>query len=255
MPSRHSTLAPRLPATLAPEEVAHKRTPRADARPLALRPRLKLKPRRDALTRVRHDLRSLVHSVVGYSDLLAEPHYGSLSLEQARFVGHVRLAAEQLQELVDTCIELSRPANDTYALELPEAPLGQILRRVRNTLVARGVVCDLSIPTALEMRMHSFDIVQLERALVGLSLVLTREGAVTIALGVSESATELLLSLRASDSPDAPYLPSELEELADQVGNRDFVRLKLSEVLLARAHGDLKLAQALDVALVAFPLR
>ncbi|MDB4990036.1 MAG: sensor histidine kinase, partial [Myxococcaceae bacterium] len=252
MPSRHSTLAPKLPPTLAPEEVAQKRTPRAHARPLALRPRIK--PKRDALTRVRHDLRSLVHSVVGYSDLLAEPHYGSLSAEQARFVNHVRSAAEQLQELVDTCIELSRPDNDQFALELPEAPLGQLLRRVRNTLTTRGIVCDLTLSSALESRMFTLDIVQLERALVGLSQVLTREGAVTVALRASELEGRLVLSFQASDAGDSASSPSELELLEDHVGNRDFVRLKLSEVLLSRARGSMMVGAALDSARVTFPM-
>jgi len=252
LPSRHSTLAPKVPSTLAPDEVAQKRTPRAFVRPLGLRPRLK--PKRDALTRVRHDLRSLVHSVVGYSDLLAEPHYGSLSHEQTRFVDHLRTAAEQLQELVDTCIELTRPVNDQFTLELPDAPIGQALRRVRNTLVSRGVVCDLTIVSALEARVLSLDVVQLERAIMGVCMVLTRDGSVTVALHAAPVGQELVIALSASDAGESGALRS-VEEMTDEIGNRDFVRLKLSEVLLARADADLTVSAGLDAARIKLALR
>jgi hypothetical protein len=207
--------------------------------------RLRIKPKRDALTRVRHDLRSLVHSVVGYSDLLAAPHYGSLTAEQARFVGHVRSAAEHLQELVDTCIELTRPDNDQFALELPQAPLGQVLRRVRNTLVMRGMVCDLSLASELESHMLTLDMAQLERALVGLSLFITQNGSIPGALSAAQEGGVLVLSLSVSE-PEISLVHVALEQLEDQLENRDFVRLKLSEVLLSRAHAELGIAPSLD---------
>jgi len=211
--------------------------------------RINLKPKRDALTRVRHDLRSLVHSVVGYSDLLAEPRYGALSPEQTRFVTHVRGAAEHLQELVDTCIELSRPwAPDRGLLELPETPLGQLLRRVRNAFAERKLACDLSIPCELESRSVTLDASSLERALLGLALVVTRDGAVSCELSVSCIDNTVLLDVRASDAADGALPTATLDQLEDQVGNRDFVRLKLSEVLLSRQSCGLHISPALDAA-------
>src|SRR4051812_5411288 len=103
-----------------------------DASTIRTRARVQYKPKRDALTRVRHDLRSLVHAVTGYSDLLATPSYGALSPEQMRFVSNVRSAAEQLQEMVDTCIELSRPVVEGHALDLPTVLLGSALEHVRT---------------------------------------------------------------------------------------------------------------------------
>jgi signal transduction histidine kinase len=250
MPSRNSTLAPRH-AVDTHGDACTRRSTRGLVRALSSRPRLK--PRRDALTRVRHDLRSLVQSVVGYSDLLSTPHYGNLTAEQARFVGHVRSAAEQLQELVDTCIELSRPAlpaNDQFVLELPEAPLGQVVRRLRNGLVARGVHCDLSMCSSLESRLLTIDIVQLERAVLGLALVLTRDGVVTLSLGAEHAEAGVVLTLRAADAPSLAAPPVLLEQLEDQVGNRDFVRLKLSEVLLSRSDADLQVSPGLDGAVI-----
>ncbi|MET0286557.1 MAG: histidine kinase dimerization/phospho-acceptor domain-containing protein [Polyangiales bacterium] len=225
MPSQHSSFAPA--RSSAP--------PRRSLHALTVQPgfRIKLKPRRDALTRVRHDLRSLLQSVVGYADLLAEPRYGVLSSEQERFVGHVRAAAGHLQELVDTCIELSRPENDNgRVLEAPQVQVGQSLQRVRNTLLARELCCDLTIAPELETRSVGLDVSILERALVGLAGVVTRDGAVALQLRASRLGSRILLTLSASDAGESELV--NLEALEDQLGNRDFVRLKLSEVLLSR---------------------
>jgi len=211
--------------------------------------RITLKPKRDALTRVRHDLRSLVHSVVGYSDLLAEPRYGTLSPEQARFVSHVRGAAEHLQELVDTCIELSRPLPlDNRPLELPPTPVGQLLRRVRHTFMERLLACDLRIEAGLESCALTVDVANLERALVGLALVITRDGAVSCELAADRRDDTLVVSVRASDAAEGAQPSTTLDQLEDQVGNRDFVRLKLSEVLLSRQSSELRISPALDCA-------
>jgi hypothetical protein len=241
MPSRHSKLAPQPAPADANEGTGQLARVSANGVPR----RLRLKPKRDALTRVRHDLRSLVHSVIGYSDLLAAPHYGSLSAEQARFVEHVRAAAEHLQELVDTCIELTRPDNDQFALELPQAPLGQVMRRVRNTLVMSGMVCDLTLASELESHMLTLDMAQLERALVGLSLFVTREGSMPGALSAAHEGGSLVLRLSVAE-PAISLVHVALEQLEDQLGNRDFVRLKLSEVLLSRADAELGIAPSLD---------
>ncbi|HEY6881473.1 MAG TPA: histidine kinase dimerization/phospho-acceptor domain-containing protein [Polyangiales bacterium] len=216
--------------------------------------RIKLKPRRDAMTRVRHDMRSLLQSVVGYADLLAEPRYGALNGEQQRFVNHVRSAAEQLQELVDTCIELSRSEQDDTRLEPPLVQLGQSLRRVRNTWLARGLCCDLTIAPELETRAVALDVNVFERALCSLANVLTRDGGVTLLLRAALVGDHLVLTLRASDVPDAWGPLAALDTLEDQLGNRDFVRLKLSEVLLNKLGFSTRLSAVLDVAELSFRL-
>jgi signal transduction histidine kinase len=239
MPSQHPSLTPARSSVPA----------RRALRELTVQPgfRIKLKPRRDALTRVRHDLRSLLQAVVGYTDLLAEPRYGVLTSEQARFVSNVREAAAHLEELVDTCIELSRPDNDnTRTLESPQVQLGQSLRRVRNTL-AQQLCCDLVIAGDLETRSLTLDVTVLERALMVLAGVLTREGAVALQLGAALVEGRLCLTLQANDAPDPRELTS-VEALEDQLGNRDFVRLKLSEVLLSRLGFTTRLSTNVDVA-------
>jgi signal transduction histidine kinase len=245
MSTQHSSFAPA--RSSAP--------PRRSLRALTVQPgfRIKLKPRRDALTRVRHDLRSLLQSVVGYADLLAEPRYGALSGEQERFVSHVRAAAGHLQELVDTCIELSRPENDNARLlEAPQVQLGQCLQRVRNTLLARELCCDLTIAPALEARCVGLDVTVLERALVGIAGVLTRDGAVALQLRAESVAGNLVVTLTANDAGESALV--SLEALEDQLGNRDFVRQKLGEVLLSRLGLATRVGANVDHAELTLPL-
>jgi signal transduction histidine kinase len=239
MSSQHSNLSP--------ARTSH--PPKRSVRALARLPgfRVKLKPRRDALTRVRHDLRSLLQSVLGYTDLLAEPRYGSLTSEQRRFVSNVRAAAAHLYELVDACIELSRPANDN-GLELPVVQLGQTVQRVHNTLKDRQMCCDVAIAPELAARCLSLDVQLLERAMVSLCSVLTREGAVALQLRASQLEQELVLTLHASDAPDLCSPLAALDSLEDQLGNRDFVRLKLAEVLLTRLGFTMRMSATVDVA-------
>lgn len=217
-------------------------------RPLGLttRGRALRKPRRDALTRVRHDLRSLVHSVVGYSDLLASASYGPLSAEQLRFVDHVRSAAEQLQELVDTCIELTRPAGEGAGLEPTKVPLGAALRHVQGGLAHEALRCALELTEAASQHECAFELPILLRAFRGLALVVSRDGTLPCTLRSASASPRVTVGLQIAEGACSSSPLCSLDALEDDVGNRDFVRLKLSEVLLSRLGIDLQLSRELD---------
>jgi light-regulated signal transduction histidine kinase (bacteriophytochrome) len=212
----------------------------------SMRARALRKPRRDALTRVRHDLRSLVHSVVGYSDLLASPSYGPLSTEQLRFVNHVRTAAEQLQELVDTCIELSRPAGESTELEPTKLPLGAALRHVQAGLAHEALRCGLTLTDDASRHECAFELPVFLRALRGLAQVVSRDGSLPCTLHGASASPRVTVALQVAEGACSSGPLCQLDTLEDDVGNRDFVRLKLSEVLLSRLGIDLQLSRELD---------
>ena len=198
------------------------------------RPSQVQKARRDALTRVRHDLRSSVHSVIGYSDLLATPRYGSLSAEQARFLDHLRAAASQLEELVDTCIELTRLPETEARLPTGTVPLSAALKHIQAGLTSEPLVCDLEVEAEVAAHPCAHELPVFLRALRSLALVVTHEGALpctlrAFATGSSAPAVELW----AGDQRGAVSW-SILDALEAELSNRDFVRLKLGEVLLQR---------------------
>ena len=210
------------------------------------RPRERQKARRDALTRVRHDLRSSVHSVIGYTDLLANPAYGSLSPEQVRFLSHVRTAAAQLEELIDTCIELSCPPEAGSRLPTATVPLSAALKHVQAGLASEPIVCSLDVAPAIGAHPCAHELPMLLRAVRSLALVVTRDGALPCILRAfastpSQPIVELWAGARRDDVAWSP-----LDALEAELGNRDFVRLKLGEALLQRLGVQLTVAAELD---------
>lgn len=207
-------------------------------------PTLAPRARTDALSRVRHDMRSVIHSVLGYSDLLERELYGELNGDQRRFVSHLRGAAEQLQELVDACIELSRPALSLSPPSVQPLSLVQGLDRLQSSLRERGLACDL-VRESGDERSLNVDFAGLERALLALALVATREAAVSCELSCLPSDGPLHLRMRASDAPEHECCAG-LDQLEAQTPNREFVRLKLAETLLLRQGVLLRMSPALD---------
>ena len=199
---------------------------------------------------MRHDLRSLVHSVIGYSDLLSNAHFGSLSTEQTRFVSHVRSAAGQLRELVDTCIELTRPA-DGETPEWSRITAGSLARRLQSTFLEHEIACALQVEPASAERAVTVDLGPLERGLLAAALVVTRVSATECTLHVEVDASgRLHLRLEALDAaPTATYVAS-LDDITSDIDNRAFVRLKLCELLLGRQGIAMQVSTRLDTVAV-----
>lgn len=221
-----------------------RRPPSVRAAALTGTGRVRVKPRRDALTRVRHDLRSLVHAVVGYSDLLANDHYGPMGSEQRSFVEHVRAAASQLEELVDVCVELSRPS-EQIPVAASSVAIGALVPRLRHHLASHALACDVQLAPALEGHSLAVDIELTERALLELARVVTRERAPSCVLRVHEQRGRLVLELAACRTTQPSEL-SSVDALENELINRDFVRVKLAEVLLARQSLKLRISPERD---------
>jgi hypothetical protein len=221
-----------------------------DESAVRVRVREAYKPRRDVMTRVRHDLRSLVHAVSGYSDLLGSSTYGPLSPEQQRFLAHLRQAADQLEDVTEACIELAGPDNDQGTLELPIVSLAGALDHVERGLRAERITCALEVPAELRAYELALDVPQLTRALKSLGSAMARSGSDPFPVAVVRVAGQVVVRLGQRAAPEAALV--EVESLTDELGNRDFVRLKLAEVLLRRQEIALRVSATLDFAELTF---
>ena len=190
------------------------------------------KPRRDALTRVRHDLRSLTHAVRGYADLLASESHGPLNGPQQGFVAHVRGAALELERLVEMCVELSR-ADGRCPSERTSSELGPVLTQIQRRLAAHEFACEVRSAASPSLPLET-DGELLAAALLELAAVVTGDCAKTCLLGARETEGKLWLELHGSVRS-----PVDANETADglenELSNREFVRLKFAESLLRRA--------------------
>lgn len=211
------------------------------------RARARLSPRRDVLTRVRHDLGSTLHALLGYSDLLASERFGALNPEQARFVSHLRSAAEGMRELIDACIELSFPQPEPAPPAL--LALGTLLDRVRPALAERGLACDLRTTPSLMTHTVRVESESFQRALVALALVIAGPSGQSCTIETrAQDAGDISLRLASTEESTRDGALHTLEELERELPNRTFVRLKLAEVLLAKQ--DIGLVLTVDASAV-----
>lgn len=229
-------------STRAPAETC--RVPSAQPLATTRTSRVRIKPRRDALTRVRHDLRSLVHAVVGYSNLLANEQFGPLGSQQKAFVSHVRSAASQLEALVDACVELSQSPGFA-AQEVGSLTLDLLVSRLARHLGAHAITCDVTLPPPLAARTVLADVELSERALLELARVITCDATRPCRLVVYEDDGRIVATFARRDATRPERLVA-VDMLENELPNREFVRLKLGEVLLARQATRLAVSPELD---------
>lgn len=190
------------------------------------------KPRRDALTRVRHDLRSLTHAVRGYADLLAAESHGPLNGSQQGFLAHVRSAALELERLVEMCVELSRP-DGAAASERTQLALGLLVTRVQRRLRAQELTCEVRFDLSSDLVVET-DAELLVEGLCELAAIVADDGPRACALSAGQHEGKLWLGLCRLDATDREANESP-DALEDELSNRQFVRLRFAESLLRRA--------------------
>lgn len=84
------------------------------------------------LANMSHELRTPLNAIIGFSELIQEPMFGSLSDEQKLYVSQILSAGEHLLRLINDILDLSKVESGKLDLELTYASIGQILE---NTLV------------------------------------------------------------------------------------------------------------------------
>jgi hypothetical protein len=213
------------------EQSARKSVPEHGAVAIA-RVKLRTKPRRDVAQRLRHDLRSAVHALLGYANLLVHESHGALSAEQRRFAGYVRAAALDVEQLVDLCVALTVPAAGGV-----DAALAVVLQGARQKLTANGVACSewpLELPCSPGLLARD----AAEQAVVTLGEGLRSSGAEPLDLHVEarDGATVVVLH-----GPNAGSF-SPVDAVEHELENRAFVRLKLAELMLDRIGATLRVS-------------
>ncbi len=125
--------------------------------------------RGDFISKVSHELRSPLTSVLGYVELLGEELPGALTPEQRRMLAIVDRNGHRLLSLVEDLLTLSRIESGKQYSEFALVPLTPILDRVIDTirplLVSSQRECTLTVEPGIEL---DADIEQIERAITNL---------------------------------------------------------------------------------------
>jgi hypothetical protein len=213
-------------------------------------------PPRSALACARHDLRSAVHTVLGFADLLESPTFGDLSGEQSHFVRQLRAAADRLLELADACVDLADASAGRGGSE-DVVPL-RVAAFLRQTSLAiaygeQHAPPVLTVDDALDRRETAVDVEILRRVFALGALLLRRDGPHALRIdGVPFEDTAIVTLSHGADA-DA-LLFATADELEPTLSSRELVRIKLMEVLLARFGGKLRASSNLRVLELCLPL-
>ena len=107
------------------------------------------KLRMEMLSSAAHDLRTPLHSMVGYVDLLLEGAYGDVSSDQREALDHVAASALSLVEMVNNLVDYARIEEGRHRLDVTEGEVAQLLEDLRFTFepLARRRSLELELET------------------------------------------------------------------------------------------------------------
>lgn len=222
-----------------------------------------LSTERDALRCVRHDLRSAIHAIVGFTGLLASEAYGPISDEQAECLEHIRVSSERLQTLVQALSELSAPATQYARAELNAIPLGPILRQTMLGLAADHdyLPAHVDLDAELETLRAPLEGATFRAGLTELTKAITKDYRTGFHLSASLHGAQVQLLLIGMASPQRaiwvvpdPTSLVKVDEVGESVQNLDFIALKLAENYFARLGWDLLVSRTADLAQISMPV-
>jgi PAS domain S-box-containing protein len=100
----------------------------------------------DFLATISHELRSPLHAIIGYTDLLREEVFGRVVAQQAEALERIRSRADSLFELISAVLDLSAMDADRLRLHVAEVDLRHVLGEVE------AETRELWAPSGLEMK-------------------------------------------------------------------------------------------------------
>jgi hypothetical protein len=221
--------------------------------PVRSEPAAFTKPARDAFDCVRHDARSATHTLNGFLDLLASGALGPLSPGQEQSLTHLYQAASRIGELLDTSIDLAEQGQAARPAELSSARLSSLVAHLIHGMLRERPNLALSLELDVtEEAPTLLDQVAFRTVLACLVQLLTDNvsGSISLRIGQTDLHTSLTLYATSPDQalteasvtqslPARQGLSSDFEAIAHDLRNRDYLRLKRCEALLARQRGRL----------------
>ena len=101
----------------------------------------------DFLSTVSHELRTPLNAIIGYGDLLREGALGALAPEQLEAAQVIAKKGEQLLELINTTLDLTRLEAGQVTLQVSDFTLADVLAEIQQELADE-------VPPTVELRWH-----------------------------------------------------------------------------------------------------
>jgi signal transduction histidine kinase len=143
-----------------------------------------------------HELRTPLNVITGYTDLLEEGLFGTLTPEQYDTVDRIRQSAFALLELVSMTLDLGRLENGREPVTLGTVDVDEVLddlRRETAPLVASGVTLGWTVPSGLTIESDRGKLKTIVKNLVGNALKFTRRGHVDVEVAWREETLHVVV--------------------------------------------------------------
>jgi two-component system, NarL family, sensor histidine kinase BarA len=108
------------------------------------------------LATVSHELRTPLTSIIGYSEMLKEGIPGDLNDEQTEFVTTIHQKGEQLLELIQSLLDLSKLESGTMSLKRRDVDCGALARDVALTLTPTARKKNVVLQAEVEPSLPAF---------------------------------------------------------------------------------------------------
>jgi CheY-like chemotaxis protein len=161
------------------------------------------------LANVSHELRTPIHAIIGYTELLLDSVYGQVNDEQEEAVLFIRESAQDLLNLVNNLLDLSRIESGRTDLILQSFDLRGLVGEVIGQLkpIAEGKHVELGSVISIDNSVIRTDRGKLKQILVNLignALKFTEHGKVRIAIsadakshpGINSESPRLAISVQ-----------------------------------------------------------
>jgi PAS domain S-box-containing protein len=98
-----------------------------------------------------HELRSPLHTVIGFAELLAEEKEGALNEKQKRFVGHIRRDSTHLLDLINDLLDLSKIEAGRLELRYEVSYIPQVIEEALSSVRPRASARSVDLTTAISI--------------------------------------------------------------------------------------------------------
>lgn len=155
--------------------------------------------RSDFVANMSHELRSPLHVIIGYSDLLHEGSYGTLTAKQTEIVHRTSERGRELLALVDATLDLSRLESRRVPLVTQEVRLSTLIDELAADFGALPQKPDvrLAFDVPAELPPLHTDTLKLKmvlKNLVGNAIKFTDRGRVTVAARADDGRVEITVA-------------------------------------------------------------
>lgn len=229
-------------------------------------PALQRRPK-NTLDCLRHDARSAAHTLHGFIELLTSAALGTLNEEQLRALSHLQMAAARMTELVETSLDLALEKKRVQRHELSCSRLSPLTHKVVSGLQREQPNLQISLELLPEAQEAPSEVEPIAFTKVVRTLVelMSDNNPAALSLRVSQTDlhTSLVISARAESrtprnvpqSVMQPAASADLESMAHDWKNRDYLRLKHCQLLLNRQRGRLLVTADLTRVRLMLPLQ